>query len=203
MKRIVFGALLICLGLVLHCKAKESGGMPVYITPYYNSEGIQINVGKFSDKLSTMTLGNAESIQESLRSEWNELRPETMYVMAVRLYDLGLKDESVYWFYSAQYRAKLFQGILDPKKVGGIGSSAFELKQAYGAFFELAGEYINGYAFGNPKKLAEIVTTVREEGKQLPDFADIYPDISLLQTGSWSGVNREINRGMKSLIDYL
>ena len=76
-----------------------------------------------------------------------------MYVAAIRLYDLGHKDEAVYWFYTAQYRARVFTSILDKENVGTIGSEAFELKQAYASFNQLAGEYINGYAFGELPKL--------------------------------------------------
>jgi hypothetical protein len=177
--------------------------MPVYVTPYYNSEGLQINVGKFSKQLAATTAATAEQMQKSLKSDWAVLSPEEMYVAAIRLYDLGLKDDSAYWFYSAQYRARLFQGVLDQTKVGGMGSKAFELKEAYNAFYQLSGEYINGYAWGDPLKLASTVSAVQTEGKTLPDIRAIYPDISFLPESEWAGVNEEINSGMTGLIDML
>jgi hypothetical protein len=88
-------------------------------------------------------------VSEELKKEKDKLRADVMYVAAIRLYDLGHKDEAVHWFYSAQYRARVFSSILDKEKVGSIGSEAFELKQAYLSFNQLAGEYINGYAFGD------------------------------------------------------
>jgi hypothetical protein len=175
----------------------------MYVTPYYDSEGLQVNVGKFSKELASMTKASAQKTQQSLKSAWGTLSPETMYVAAIRLYDLGLKDDSAYWFYSAQYRAILFRRLLDPAKIGEIGSKAFELQQAYAAFHQLAGEYINGYAWGEPLKLAATVSEVQREGKTLPDVKTIYPDVFFADRSQWSKVNEEVNSGMTGLIDTM
>jgi len=177
--------------------------MPVYITPYYNSSGLQIGVGEFSKGLAGTDVPSLQKTLSAMKAKWSELCPEAMYVAAIRLYDLGLKDESVYWFYSAQYRAKLFQGLLEPASIGGIGSKAFELKQAYNAFFQLTGTYINGYAFGDPQKLARTVGTVQAEGKTLPSLKKMYPDIAFVEEGKWPAVNETINSGMTDFIEYL
>jgi len=108
-----------------------------------------------------------------------------MYVAAIRLYDLGHKDEAVYWFYTAQYRARVFTSILDKENVGTIGSEAFELKQAYASFNQLAGEYINGYAFGELPKLKKTLLKVVDEGKSLPKFGVVYPKVKFVDEEKW------------------
>jgi hypothetical protein len=198
-------ALLLVLAGVSSCGKQQptQAGMPIYVTPYYNSDGLQIHVGKYSAVIAGMTAANAAETQKALQADWAELSPEAMYVLAIRLYDLGWKDDAVYWFYSAQYRARLFQGILDPAKVGGLGSAAFERKQAYIAFHQLSGEYINGYAFGDPAKLAGTVSTVQSEGKTLPSLQAIFPNVVFVNEAGWSRVNEGVNVGLNSFLEYL
>jgi hypothetical protein len=185
---------------------KEDGArmlMPVYITPYYDSDGVKIDVGKFSAKLAKADAKSILKIASELRMEKDKLRSEVMYVAAIRLYDLGNKDEAVYWFYTAQYRAGVFRSILDPKKVGSIGSEAFELRQAYYSFNQLAGEYINGYAFGDLKKLEKTLTKVHEEGKILPKFVEIYPNVKFIKADSWKQKNTEYSANVTKLVEFI
>jgi hypothetical protein len=179
------------------------GGMPIYVTPYYDSEGLKINVGKFSWALAATDGAAIRKTAAEMKAEWETLTAEAMFVLAIRLYDLGLKDEAVYWFYSAQYRAMLFTRLLDPAVVGSLGSPPFELKQAYGSFHQLAGEYINGYAFGDPEKLARTVAAVQTEGKKLPPLKTIYPGVIFLDEARWGGINSDLNSGMDSMLDML
>ena len=66
----------------------------------------------------------------------------TLMVLAIRLYDVGLRDDSVFWFYAAKNRFATLAGVADVK--------APQLAQAEDAtrnFALLAGPVINGYAF--------------------------------------------------------
>jgi KaiC/GvpD/RAD55 family RecA-like ATPase len=162
---------------------KETNGrpaMPIYITPFYDSKGLKVSVGDTSKKLASADAKTILEVSSELKKERDKLRAEVMYVAAIRLYDLGHKDEAVYWFYTAQYRARVFTSILDKEKVGNIGSEAFELKQAYASFNQLAGEYINGYAFGELPKFEKTLLKVVEEGKSLPKFGDVYPKVKFV-----------------------
>jgi hypothetical protein len=98
-----------------------------------------------------------------------------VYVAAIRLYDFGFRKDSIYWFYSAQYRGRLFATLIDQEKMGSIGSAAFELYHAQNAFQQLVGPYINGYAFGDIDRLIPIIERVQREGKVVPDLTKIYP----------------------------
>jgi hypothetical protein len=177
--------------------------MPIYITPFYDSNGLKIDVGENSKKLAKADSKTIIEISTELKKEKDKLRAEVMYVAAIRLYDLGHKDEAVYWFYTAQYRARVFTSILDKEKVGTIGSEAFELKQAYASFNQLAGEYINGYAFGELPKLEKTLLKVVEEGKSLPKFGDVYPKVKFVDAEKWAEKNEEVSKGVSGLTEYI
>ena len=84
-----------------------------------------------------------------------------------------------------------------------MGSEAFELKQAYQAFYQLAGEYINGYAFGELPKLEKTLLKVVEEGKSLPKFGDVYPKVKFVDDQKWAEKNAEVLKGLSGLIEYI
>jgi hypothetical protein len=186
-------------------KGKTVGklAMPIYVTPFYDFNGLKISVGEYSMKLARADAKTIIQLSADLKKEKDKLRAEVMYVTAIRLYDLGQKDEAVYWFYTAQYRARLFSSTLDKEKVGSIGSEAFELKQAYIAFNQLAGEYINGYAFGELQKVEKTLTKVIEEGKSLPKLGEIYPQVKFAAEEDWTEKNKEVSKGLLSLIEYI
>ena len=177
--------------------------MPVYVTPYYDSRGPQIDVGAFSNGLSTASAGSIREVTASMKRQWNALPIEAMYVVAIRLYDFGLKDEAVYWFHSATYRARLLKLLVPRQNVGGIGSAGFERIQAYLAFHQLAGEYINGYAFGDLPTLQHTLEIVKAENSALPRFKQIYPDLELIAEGAWAEKNQEIAAGLGKLVNYI
>jgi KaiC/GvpD/RAD55 family RecA-like ATPase len=177
--------------------------MPILVTPFYDGERLQISVGPISQKLAAADANSILQLVKELKKDQDRLRAEVMYVVAIRLYDLGHKDEAVYWFHSATYRGRLFSSILDEKQVGGIGNAAFELKHAYNAFHQLAGTYINGYAFGDVKKLENVLKKVTAEGKSLPKFAEIYPEVGFSDSKTWPTKNEEVAAGLAELLDFI
>src|SRR5499427_4084764 len=74
----------------------------VYITPFYNSKGPAIEVGPWSKGLSAKSEPEFVATISKMKQSWNTLRFPEMYVASIRLYDLGFRKESIYWFYSAQ-----------------------------------------------------------------------------------------------------
>jgi hypothetical protein len=109
----------------------------------------------------------------------------------------------VYWFYSAQYRGRLFGALLDQAKMGKMGDPGFELFHAQNAFFQLVGPYINGYAFGDLDQLAGIIQRVQKEGRSLPDMKAAYPGVSFTKESAWKAANTELNNGMTELLTSL
>jgi len=175
----------------------------VVVEPFYNYNGCKIAVGKFSNGLASKNKAAFLKVIAAMKEEWSELTPEAMYVAAIRLYDFRLKDESVYWFYSAQYRARLIQGLLDPQKLNAVGNPATVLVEAHGAFLKQAGKFINGYAFGNIEKLLKTVARVQAEGTRLPMVKQLYPNIGFIEESRWQKVNYELSTGFSEFMESI
>jgi hypothetical protein len=175
----------------------------VYITPYYNSKGPTIEVGPFSKGLGANTEPEFVATIARMKQSWDNLSFPEMYVAAIRLYDLGFRKESIYWFYSAQYRGRLLATLVDREKMGSVGEPGFELVQAANAFQQLVGPYVNGYAFGDIDQLVPIIERVQKEGKKLPDMNKIYPRVSFKDRSQWDTDNKGLNEGLGKMVGML
>jgi len=172
----------------------------VYVTPYYNSKGPAIDVGPFSSGLAAKSEPEFVATIAKMKKSWDTLNFAETYVAAIRLYDLGFRKESIYWFYSAQYRGRLFASLIDRDKMGSMGDPGFELFQAQNAFQQLVGPYINGYAFGDIDQLIPIIERVQREGKAVPDLTKIYPRVTFKPKSEWDAGNKELNEGLTRLL---
>jgi hypothetical protein len=189
-----------CAGLVTGQTISDPAHIEVYVTPFYNSKGPTIEVGPFSSGLAAKNESQFVATIAKMKKSWDTLNfPET-YVAAIRLYDLGFRKESIYWFYSAQYRGRLLASLIDRDKMGSMGDPGFELFQAQNAFQQLVGPYINGYAFGDIDQLVPIIERVQREGKTVPDLAKIYPRVAFRPKSEWEGGNRSLNEGLTKLL---
>ena len=175
----------------------------VYVTPYYNSEGPAIQVGRFTAGLSSSDQSVFLSTIATMKQQWQQLSFPELYVGAIRLYDLGYRDEAVYWFYTAQYRGRQFGLLLDHDKMGHMGDPGFELNSAADSFFTLVGPWINGYAFKDPDHLIEVVRKVQTEGRQITDLNAIYPNVVFIDRAQWPAQNTELAAGMDGLVQSL
>src|SRR5213596_501328 len=175
----------------------------VYVKPYYNSKGPSVSVGRFSSGLASAKEDEFLTTIARMKNDWDQLTFPELYVAAIRLYDLGYRKESVYWFYSAQYRGRQFGVLLDQTKMGSIGSPGFELLHAQNAFYQLVGPYINGYAFGDMDGLVKIVERVQKEGRRIPDLEAAYPGVTFRNKSEWPSANADLADGMNQLISML
>jgi hypothetical protein len=175
----------------------------VYVTPYYDSKGPAVKVGRFSSGLASAKEDAFLTTIAEMKKDWDRLTFPEVYVGAIRLYDLGYRKEAVYWFYSAQYRGRQFGVLLDQSKVGSMGSPGFELLHAQNAFYQLVGAYINGYAFGDIDGLVKIVERVQEEGRRIPDLQAAYPGVTFRNKSEWPSANGDLADGMNQLISML
>jgi hypothetical protein len=175
----------------------------IYVIPYYNSDGPIIEVGPFSKRLAAKTEPEFVETISKMKQSWSELRFPEMYVAAIRLYDRGFGNESTYWFYSAQYRGRLFASLVDQEKMGSTAAPAFELVQAANAFQQLAGPYINGYAFGDIDRLVQIVERVQKANKTIPAFGELYPRVTFKRQSEWAAGNESLNEGLSKFLRVL
>lgn len=181
----------------------DASHIDVYVTPYYNSKGPEVSVGRFSSGLASVKEDEFLTTIAQMKKDWDRLTFPELYVGAIRLYDLGYRKEAVYWFYSAQYRGRQFGVLLDQAKMGSIGSPGFELFQAQNAFYQLVGPYINGYAFGDTDELVKIVERVQKEGSRIPDLQAAYPGVTFRSKSEWPSANANLADGMNQLISML
>ena len=193
--------LLICSGgLAVGQTITDAAHIEVYITPYYNSKGPAIDVGPFSSGLAAKSEPEFVATIAKMKKSWDTLNFAETYVASIRLYDLGFRKESIYWFYSAQYRGRLFASLINREKMGSMGAPGFELFQAQNAFQQLVGPYINGYAFGDIDQLVPIIERVQREGKVIPDLTKIYSRVTFKPKSEWDAGNKGLNEGMTKLL---
>src|SRR6266702_7813216 len=201
MKRNVIVVLIvICAGLVAGQTITDPAHIEVYIMPYYNSKGPAVDVGPFSSGLAAKSESEFLATIAKMKASWETLNFPEVYVAAIRLYDLGFRKDSIYWFYSAQYRGRLFATLTDQEKMGSMGDPGFELFQAQNAFQQLVGPYINGYAFGDIDQLVPIIEKVQREGKVVPELTKIYPGVVFKPKSEWDAGNKGLNEGMTKLL---
>ena len=200
MKRNVIAVFIGCVAVAAGQNITDPAHIEVYVTPYYNSEGPAIEVGRFSNGLAAKSEPEFLATIAKMKQSWDSLNFPEVYVAAIRLYGFGFRKESIYWFYSAQYRGRLFATLIDHEKMGSIGSPGFELFQAQNAFQQLVGPYINGYAFGDIDQLIPIIEKVQREGRAVPDLTKIYPNVTFKPRSEWHAGNEGLNEGLTKLV---
>jgi hypothetical protein len=186
--------------LALPVLADDPGRINAYVTPYYNSAGPAIRIGKYSAGLASKNQGQFVAAILHMKEHWTQLTFLDLYVGAIRLYDLGYRKEATYWFYSAQYKGRQFALLVDQKKMGSIGDPGFELYHAQDAFFQLAGPDINGYAFGDIDALVAIIRKVQNANRTVANLQTIYPGIAFTNVAQWQRDNAELNAGLGKLM---
>ena len=121
--------------------------VPVRVAPIYEAGDhradrprVVTNSG-FDRLLASNQPADIVKVAEAIKAEPDAVSPITMMVLAIRFYDVGLRDESVFWFYAARDRMATASAVLDMgyQEVQRIGA-------ATRAFALRAGPTINGYA---------------------------------------------------------
>jgi hypothetical protein len=129
----------------------------VYVQPYFESAPApggrpQVAVHERYDALlASNTPQDIVAVRDRIQREPKLVTPMTLMVLAIRLYDVGLRDDSVFWFYVAKDRYVTLSEVLD------VGTPALSgVDEATRNFAVLAGPIINGYAFCNIRKQKEL-----------------------------------------------
>jgi hypothetical protein len=120
----------------------------IYVQPFYESARLaggqpRVSVGaQFNDLLSSNKREDVLAARDRILAAPKLVTPMTMMVLAIRLYDVGLRDDSVFWFYVAKDRFIVLSEVLDVKT-----PQLVSVDEAVRNFATLAGPVINGYAF--------------------------------------------------------
>ncbi len=120
----------------------------IYVQPYYQAARTaqgrpHVAVGEsVSEALSSTRREDIVAVRDFIAAQPKLATPMTLMVLAIRLYDVGLRDDAVFWFYVAKDRFITLSDVVDIK-ASGLGQA----QEAVQAFATLAGPFINSYAF--------------------------------------------------------
>jgi hypothetical protein len=140
-------------GLVLACAGPLSAAEPVkhvaiHVEPFYvaapaRDVAPKVGVGgAYSALLASTNPENILAVADMIRSKPALTTPMTMMVLAIRFYDMGRRDDAVFWFYAAKDRYMTLREVIVPDAPQ-LAQSA----DAMNSFNALLGPIINGYAF--------------------------------------------------------
>jgi hypothetical protein len=119
----------------------------IHVQPYYEAARQpggtpRVAVGRSFDGLASNKREDILAIRDRIVADPKLVTPMTLMVLAIRFYDVGLRDEAVFWFYAAKDRFLTLDEVVDV----GAGGLA-QVEDAIRNFSTLAGPIINGYAF--------------------------------------------------------
>lgn len=139
------------------CAAEPVRHIGIYVEPFYHAAPApagtpRVAVGsQFDALLASNRQQDILAARDLIVADPGVVTPMTMMVLAIRLYDVGRRDDAVFWFYVAKDRYIVMAGVLD------IDNDLFaQAHEAVGSFVTLAGPIINGYAFCNLAKQAAL-----------------------------------------------
>jgi hypothetical protein len=127
----------------------------IYVEPYYRSAPTpdgqpHVAVGaQYNDLLASNKPADILAARDRIAANPQLVTPMTLMVLAIRFYDVGLRDDAVLWFYVAKERHIVLSEVLDVKALG-------QADDAVRSFAALAGPFINGYAFCDLAKQGEL-----------------------------------------------
>jgi hypothetical protein len=127
--------------------------IPVVVQPYYAVAPTlearpKVEVGRaFDHALASTDRGEIVTVRDAIEAAAPTVTPMTMMVLAIRLYDVGLRDDAVFWFYAAKARYITLEDVVDVS-VPGLATVVAAMKNFAGQ----VGPYINGYAFCDPAR---------------------------------------------------
>lgn len=114
----------------------------IYVKPYYSAEnGKAENVfvhKKLDPMLRENTLKGYESAVKFVEENPSHISPITMFTLAARAYDFGLRDDAVTWFYRGQNRLITALYVLDLPTATVRDNTGFS---------HIVEQFINPYAF--------------------------------------------------------
>ncbi len=148
--------LAVAMGLNAAQAAEPIRQIGIYVQPFYEAartpgDAPRVSVGQtFNALLASTKREDILAARDLILAKPQLVTPMTLMVLAIRLYDMGLRDDAVFWFYVAKDRAIIMSEVLDMKAQG-----LAQADEAARNFSVLAGPVINGYAFCDLAKQQE------------------------------------------------
>jgi hypothetical protein len=119
----------------------------IHVQPYYEAARAPggtplVAVGASFEGLASNRREDILAVRDKIVADPRLITPMTLMVLAIRLYDVGRRDDAVFWFYAARDRYLILDAVVDVD-AGGL----VQVEEAVRSFSTLAGPFINGYAF--------------------------------------------------------
>ncbi|WP_044470432.1 hypothetical protein [Mannheimia massilioguelmaensis] len=141
-------------------------------SPFYSAQGGKADYVKVYQKINALLLTNKKSDYEKasqiVRQEPAMITPMTMSVLAARAYDMGLRDEAVFWYFVARFRLMILNDVLDLPKMN---------MAEYTDLNSLVGSFILPYAACDLDKQQKIQNEALEWTKSNPYEALLLPQL--------------------------
>ena len=80
--------------------------------------------------------------RDAIAAKPDLVKPQTLIVLAMRLYEIGLRDEAVFWYYAGRDRFMTMEMVLDMRSMQLIKSA-----EIVESFERAAGPAMDGYAY--------------------------------------------------------
>ena len=120
----------------------------VDVLPYYQAGdrfGVPAKVAVDPAWDALLSSANPDDIRKAtlgIAAKPELVKPETLIALAMRLYDIGLRDDAVFWYYAGRYRFLTMESVLDMRSMQLVKSA-----QVVDSFMQAAGPAMDGYAY--------------------------------------------------------
>jgi hypothetical protein len=120
----------------------------VDVLPYYAAGsrfGVPPKVALDPAWDALLSSANPDDVRKAalgIASQPELVKPETLIALAMRLYDIGMRDDAVFWYYAGRFRFLTMESVLDMRSLQ-LAKSAAVVDRFLGA----AGPAMDGYAY--------------------------------------------------------
>ena len=116
---------------------------PYYVAGRRLGEPPRVAIDPAYDKLlSSSQRQDIQQAAQAIAAKSDLVKPETLIVLAMRLYDVGLRDDAVFWYYAGRDRFFTMEQVLDMRSLQ-LAHSA----EVVETFIRAAGPAMDGYAY--------------------------------------------------------
>jgi len=143
----ITGAAALGVALTMAHAAEPVRHIGIHVQPYYQAARTpggtpRVEVGRGFERLASNRREDILALRDRIVADPKLVTPMTLMVLAIRFYDVGLRDDAVFWFYAAKDRYLTLDEVVEVE-AGGLA----QVEDAVRSFSTLAGPIINGYAF--------------------------------------------------------
>jgi len=179
----------------------------IYVSPYYGdptSDAVVVRVHPAYDRLlESAKPADIVKVRDAILADPGLVSPMTLMVLSIRFYDVGLRDDSVFWFYAAKARYLTYRDVINQQA---MRTGIFDVvEDGMSGFVQLGGPVINGYAFCDiPKQIATLDRAIdwveanpyqvlfREDFKPLEGDRAENLRASIAKQRAWAKVEHEV-----------